>query len=135
MDFDSIVESGYYVRACRYVRPYIEAVICFQGGSVTMGWVPSNHDRERKYIDFFPYINPEDNRLRLWDMEMACDLAVTVNTGFLAKQAKRCGSGDDKTSRIGKHAPDSFHVNDVNGRWPKVYAMVRKMGYWRDADS
>ncbi|KAG8872135.1 hypothetical protein FRB97_008005 [Tulasnella sp. 331] len=148
MDFDAVVQSGYYARAGLSIRPNLrnfQGSVRFKGEGTTtqMSWTPLSDD-DRKYIDFFLYITPEDDRLRIWDMEAGRDLAVSVNMGALAKRGGGSSIGDNDrqtgtaavvTTKRGRLALDSFHANEVKGRWPKIYKKIQNLGYWRDAES
>lgn len=145
MDFDAILESGYYIRAYimqRSIATEFSGHVRFPGELTReIKWTPLSKDRDRKYIDFFPYIKPEDNRFRIWDIEAACDLAVSAYKGSVVEEGNRSSEGDEatmtaKTKRqSGRIALTSFHADDVKRRWPSVYELIRKMGYWQDTDS
>lgn len=98
-----------------------------------VGWTSPSLDR-RETIYCFPYIDPKDNRLRIWDMGSARDLATSVYRKMLVWSG---GDGKAKARKTKRRrlSVDSFHADDVRQKWPKMYAMIRNMGYWKDVNS
>lgn len=147
LHFNSIVESGYCVRAYhspgpkRGIVPF-EAHIRFRHGHLTtlLRWRPSPTDRDlrRQYIDCFPYINPVDDRLRIWDIGQACTVKVSVNASTLQEggngsQAGYEGTGMIRGEKERRLVVDSFCADQVKRRWPRMYERIREMGYWKSS--
>lgn len=71
-------------------------------GSTQVLLTPVSADRDgRKYIDCFPYISPQDNLLRVWDVDAKCDVVMSVNKGTLTGQRSE-GAEDGRTMTTGR---------------------------------
>ncbi|KAG9030621.1 hypothetical protein FRB95_003764 [Tulasnella sp. JGI-2019a] len=132
LDFNTILDSGYHVRAGLTIglrATHYQANIRFRGERNTrqVSWTPMGDDKiDQKDINCFPYIDPQDDRLRIWDVDAKRNLEIMVNQGSLNGLATK-GMADSKRGRA---SMDSFSADDVKRRWPMMHAMIQNMGYW-----
>ncbi|KAG8858216.1 hypothetical protein FRB96_005345 [Tulasnella sp. 330] len=149
MDLAMIVASGYYMRAHRSAnQSLLQGNIRIKGGhnTILMWWSSANEDHGRKYMDCFPFIDPQDDLLKMWDMEAKRAVAVSALKKTLMEPANGSNSvvGETKSETAARGARtisrgrlelDGFHANHVKQKWPGMYELIRKMGYWKDAES
>ncbi|KAG8983418.1 hypothetical protein FRB94_007220 [Tulasnella sp. JGI-2019a] len=126
LKFDAARRSGFVVSSRIHIeslRPICRAVmhirqidregrVAASDGLASFPFIfRPRHAKDRKYINYFPYIGDDDGKLRLWDVDEGRDVVLV--------RRKKLVSG--------------LLAEEVRERYSPLYALARSEGFWADS--